>query len=114
MKFNFKSIIKYVVKYIYFYIQKVYSDYCNYFSDFLYNKLLETNNFGQKRNISYFDIKEFNRINSENILLDKKQYNKVSIPIISIILTNYNQFHCIHKSIRSIQNQSYKFRNNNN
>jgi glycosyltransferase involved in cell wall biosynthesis len=75
-----------------------------------YNKniLLETNNFGQKSNITYFDIKEFRRINSENILLDKKQYNKVNNPIISIILTNYNQFHCIHKSIRSIQNQSIK------
>ena len=75
-----------------------------------YNKnvLLETNNFGQKSNISYYDIKEFRRINSDNILLDKKQYNKVSNPIISIILTNYNQFHCIHKSIRSIQNQSIK------
>jgi glycosyltransferase involved in cell wall biosynthesis len=72
------------------------------------NALLETHNFEQKNNISFFDIKEFRRINSENILLDKKQYNKVSNPIISIIMTNYNQFHCIHKSIRSIQNQSIK------
>ena len=40
-------------------------------------------------------------------MLDKKQFNKVRNPIISI-LTNYNQFHCIHNSIKSIQNQSIK------
>lgn len=72
------------------------------------NVLLKINDFIQNSNISDFDIKEFRRINSENILLDKKQINKVRNPIISIILTNYNQFHCIHKSIRSIQNQSIK------
>jgi glycosyltransferase involved in cell wall biosynthesis len=41
-------------------------------------------------------------------LLDNKTHNKVNHPIISIIVTVYNQFHCIHKSIRSIQNQSIK------
>jgi len=72
------------------------------------NALLKINDFVQKSNVTDFDIKEFRRINSKNILLDKKQFNKVRNPIISIILTNYNQFHCIHKSIRSIQNQSIK------
>jgi len=72
------------------------------------NVLLKINDFVQNSNISDFDIKEFRRINSENTLLDKKKINKVRNPIISIILTNYNQFHCIHKSIRSIQNQSIK------
>ena len=70
--------------------------------------LLKIKNFEKNHNIKDFDIKEFRRINSENILLDKKKYNKVNNPIISIILTVYNQFHCIHKSIRSIQNQSIK------
>ena len=41
-------------------------------------------------------------------MLDKKKYSKVNNPIISIIITVFNQFHCIHKSIRSIQNQSIK------
>jgi glycosyltransferase involved in cell wall biosynthesis len=72
------------------------------------NILSKINNFVKKSNITKFDIKEFRRINSENILIDKNQYNKISNPIISIILTNYNQFHCIHKSIRSVQNQSIK------
>ena len=70
--------------------------------------LLKIKNFEKNHNIKDIDIKEFRRINSENILLDKKKYNKVNNPIISIILTVYNQFHCIHKSIRSIQNQSIK------
>ena len=72
------------------------------------NLLFQINNFEKNNNIKYTDIKEFRRINSENILLDKKKYNKVNNPIISIIVTIYNQFHCIHKSIRSIQNQSIK------
>jgi glycosyltransferase involved in cell wall biosynthesis len=54
------------------------------------------------------DIKEFHRINSENILLDNKKYDKVDNPIISVIVTVYNQINCIHKAIRSIQNQSIK------
>lgn len=70
--------------------------------------LLKINDFEKKSNISEFDIKEFRRINSNNILLDKKKYSKVNNPIISIIITVFNQFHCIHKSIRSIQNQSIK------
>ena len=86
-KFKVVIIIILVIFFITNYIKGKYSK----------NVLLETNNFGQKSNISYFDIKEFRRINSDNILLDKKQYNKVSNPIISIVLTNYNQFHCIHK-----------------
>ena len=72
------------------------------------NALLKINNFVKNSNITNSDIKEFRRINSENILIDKKQYYKKSHPFISIILTNYNQFHCIYKSIRSIQNQSIK------
>lgn len=87
-----------LVLYIINYIKRNYS----------INLLSKINNFVEKKKITTFAIKEFHRINSENILLDKKQYNKVSNPIISIILTNYNQFHCIHKSIRSIQNQSIK------
>jgi len=70
--------------------------------------LLKINDFEKKSSISEFDIKEFRRINSNNILLDKKKYTKTNDPIISIIITVYNQFHCIHKSIRSIQNQSIK------
>ena len=62
----------------------------------------------KKKNIKENEIKEFLSINNENILLDKKKYNKVNYPDISIVMTVYNQANCIHKSIRSIQNQSLK------
>jgi glycosyltransferase involved in cell wall biosynthesis len=75
-----------------------------------YNRdlLSKINDFEKMSKISESDIQEFRRINSDNILLDKKNYTKVNNPIISVILTVFNQFHCIHKSIRSIQNQSIK------
>ena len=60
------------------------------------------------QNISQIEIQEFRKINSENILLDKTKYKKMDQPDISIIVTNYNQAHCIYKCIRSIQNQSLK------
>lgn len=53
-------------------------------------------------------MQEFRKINSENILIDKVKYKKVKNPNISVIVTNYNQDHCIYKCLRSIQNQSIK------
>ena len=70
-----------------------------------YNKIIE---FENMQNISQIEIQEFRKINSENLLLDKTKYKKVDQPDISIIVTNYNQAHCIYKCIRSIQNQSLK------
>ena len=40
--------------------------------------------------------------------MDKIKYRKLNSPDISIILTVYNQGYCIHKALRSIQNQSIK------
>ena len=56
------------------------------------------------------EIVEFRRINSHNILLDSKEtkIKENRNPDISIILTSSNQAHCIHKALRSIQNQSLK------
>ena len=64
--------------------------------------------FENKKNITQIEIKEFRKINSENILLDKTNYKRNINPDISILITMYNQGHCIHKCIRSIQNQSFK------
>ena len=72
------------------------------------NLLLKINNIVKNNKVTDKDIKEFRRANSNNILLDKKKYTKVNNPIISVIVTVYNQFHCIHNAIRSIQNQSIK------
>ena len=54
------------------------------------------------------EILNFRKINSENILLDRDQYKRSENPDVSIIVTLNNQAHCIHKAIRSIQNQSLK------
>lgn len=54
------------------------------------------------------EIKDFRYINSENILIDKRKYNRTNYPEISIIMSVFNQADCLHKSLRSIQNQSLK------
>ena len=52
---------------------------------------------------------DFRKINSENKLLENsKEFKRSLNPDISIIITMYNQAHCIHKGLRSIQNQSFK------
>lgn len=54
------------------------------------------------------EIQTFRLINSNNILIDKKKYSKSDNPDITVVLTMFNQAHCIHKALRSIQNQSLK------
>jgi glycosyltransferase involved in cell wall biosynthesis len=54
------------------------------------------------------EIQSFRLINSYNILIDKKKYSKSDNPDITVVLTMFNQAHCIHKALRSIQNQSLK------
>ena len=73
------------------------------------NKIEEIEEFVKTRRIiNDTEIKFFRKINSENILIDKVKYRKNDNPDISIILTIKNQAHCIHKALRSIQNQSFK------
>ena len=64
--------------------------------------------FENRQNISQIEIQKFRKINSENILLDRTIFKRNDNPDISIIITMYNQGHCIHKCLRSIQNQSLK------
>jgi glycosyltransferase involved in cell wall biosynthesis len=54
------------------------------------------------------EIQNFRLINSNNSLIDKKKYSKSDNPDITVVLTMFNQAHCIHKALRSIQNQSLK------
>ena len=54
------------------------------------------------------EILDFRKLNSENILFDRDKYKRSENPDVSIILTLNNQAHCIHKALRSIQNQSLK------
>ena len=64
------------------------------------------NKFIQSINDS--EIKKFWEINNNNILMNKEIYEKNKNPDISIIVLMYNQANCIHKCLRSIQNQSLK------
>ena len=57
-------------------------------------------------NITENIIKEFRNINSNNSLINKNKFNKTLFPDITVILIIYNQAHCLHKALRSIQNQS--------
>jgi len=58
-------------------------------------------------NTKIFD--EFRRINSENKLIeDNITFKKSNTPDITVIMTMYNQAHCIYKGLRSVQNQSFK------
>ena len=73
------------------------------------NKIQEIINFEKSlRKIDENEIQEFRLINSANILFDKAKYKKSDNPDISVVLTMFNQAHCIHKALRSIQNQSLK------
>ena len=73
------------------------------------NKLQEIIDFENSlRKIEEDEIKDFRLLNSENILFDKIKYKKSDNPDITVVLTMFNQAHCIHKALRSIQNQSLK------
>ena len=61
-----------------------------------------------QRRITQKEIDDFRKLNSENLLYDRIKYKQSESPDVSIILTMSNQAHCIHKALRSIQNQSLK------
>lgn len=74
-----------------------------------YNILIQKiKNFENNNIITDYNIKEFRTINSKNILLYNEKFKKAIHPDITIILIVYNQAHCLHKALRSIQNQSIK------
>ena len=60
------------------------------------------------RKITKQEINDFRGANNLNILYDKTKYKRSETPDISIVITMRNQAHCIHKAIRSVQNQSLK------
>ena len=60
------------------------------------------------RKITTEEIDDFRKINTLGILNDLTKYKRTETPDISIVTTMRNQAHCIHKAIRSVQNQSLK------
>ena len=58
------------------------------------------------RKITKEEIEQFRNDNSLGILYDNTKYKRTEFPDITIVTPLYNQAHCIHKAIRSVQNQS--------
>jgi len=85
----------------------------NYF-DPKYKKIKEFEESHSKTFIENFfinptsDMKKFRDINNKNILLDNVIFTKNEYPDVSVIITVYNQAHCFHSALRSVQNQSLK------
>jgi cellulose synthase/poly-beta-1,6-N-acetylglucosamine synthase-like glycosyltransferase len=71
-----------------------------------YNEIKSFEN--KLRQITKSEMAEFRQINNLGILYDTTKYPRSENPDVSIITTLYNQAHCIHKAIRSVQNQSLK------
>ena len=65
------------------------------------------------KNITLEEIQDFRQYSRENKYIDyfkgeNPHFEKNKFPSISIIVLTYNYAHCIHKCIKSIQNQSIK------
>jgi glycosyltransferase involved in cell wall biosynthesis len=76
-----------------------------------YNRTLlqKIKKYENQINITEKMIKEFRNINSHNLLINNKsQFRKKPFPEITVLLLIFNQAHCLHKALRSIQNQSIK------
>lgn len=73
------------------------------------NILPEIKSFEAKINLNQQIFYDFRKINSENKLLEENpNFEKSLNPDISVVMTMYNQAHCIYKGLRSVQNQSFK------
>ena len=60
------------------------------------------------RKITKKEIQVFRNDNSNGVLYDPTKYIKSENPDITVVMTLRNQAHCIHKALRSVQNQSLK------
>jgi hypothetical protein len=71
------------------------------------NELIISSDYFQKRE-NQFDYKKFVKLCEEEKLIDSNKIIYDNKPIISVIIASYNRENLILKSIRSIQNQSFK------
>jgi len=91
------------IKYIRPLIENENEKHINNYSEILFNE-----NYFKKREDQY-SYKEFVKLcQEEKLLLDTTNIKYDNIPLISIIVCSYNKEDLIIKSIRSIQNQSFK------
>ena len=60
-------------------------------------------------NISLDEIYSYRQLNRDKKFIEENpHFQKSENPIITVIITMHNQAHCIHKCLRSVQNQSIK------
>ena len=65
--------------------------------------------FENNINLNQKEFDEFREINCNNKLIKGNvKFTKSINPDITVIITIYNQAHCIHECLRSVQNQSLK------
>ena len=65
--------------------------------------------FEKNINLSEDIFYEFLEINDQNKLIEEKiKFEKSKKPFISVVMMVYNQAYCLHRCLRSIQNQSLK------
>ena len=69
---------------------------------------LSFENYPNETREDQMTVKEFYKINQKEKLIDKEKYFPSENPMISIILPVYNKQNLLLKSLRSIQNQSFK------
>lgn len=74
----------------------------------LYEKIVQSLDNEFYKSINDSDISHFWEINHYNILVNEKNFERYENPEISVIILLYNQANCIHKCLRSVQNQSLK------
>ena len=99
-------------------ISLIFQSYDNYRRNNLDDKHLKIKEFEDLNGRSFLEnifyenpiqeIKEFREYNEKNILYQNLLFQKNEHPAISVIVTVYNQANCFYKTLRSIQNQSFK------
>ena len=96
-----------IISYSYlYYIDKIQISLLKQYQSSIISEIIS---FEKNLNLTSEIFDEFRQINTENKLLEENiNFKKSNNPDVSIIMTIYNQAHCIHKGIRSIQNQSLK------
>ena len=90
------------------YVRPINEHYEKQFKRKISNKVIKLNIDDIKKRVDQIDYKDFGKLCVEERLLYSNKTEECNKPLISIILPSYNRENIIMRSIRSIQNQSFK------
>ena len=107
---NFISFLK-----IALFLYLLYLDY-SYYNKFKIPQKVSTEIFQEilsfikeHNNISLDEVEEFRQYSRDKKFIEPNpKFEKSENPLISVIITMHNQAHILHKSLKSVQNQSFK------